>query len=230
MNSSLNCLSAFGRIGTRRRRRWLRTPCSEVSIAFRLSDELGPRNAPATRRCVLASQLPFGFRTNWDGGLPVSSGALAQESQLPFGFRTNWDRNGRSRSTMGRRVSWSQLPFGFRTNWDSSSLSFAIASWYSGESQLPFGFRTNWDEMAWNGEPCFVVVNVSIAFRLSDELGLSKRRSLRCEALEVSIAFRLSDELGLSRNLHNPNDSQILVSIAFRLSDELGRDAGRGSR
>ncbi len=92
---------------------------SLVSIAFRLSDELGLNDENG--KLVppeLLSQLPFGFRTNWDhtDWRPEFGGEI--KSQLPFGFRTNWDVDEATQMTVEARDQ-SQLPFGFRTNWDS---------------------------------------------------------------------------------------------------------------
>ena len=120
-----------------------------------------------------------------------------------------------------------------------------------GMSQLPFGFRTNWDMLTENGYKC-LTPKVSIAFRLSDELGLPLDYEDRLVAVVglnclsafgrigttikkgkqhdkhsdlVSIAFRLSDELGPALfGSDTAKTERLLVSIAFRLSDELGHN------
>ena len=68
---------------------------AEVSIAFRLSDEVGQEMLDDYLNGEEdVSQLPFGFRTKWDRKdeqLVEKLVDIKLKSQLPFGFRTNWD-------------------------------------------------------------------------------------------------------------------------------------------
>ena len=119
----LNCLSAFERSGTGTDSRTLTELYDDVSIAFRLSNEVGPprRGRPCGGRrrrlnCLSAFERS-GTWSRWRRGR-----SLRRVSQLPFGFRTKWDSSTRRTSTTDSGSS-SQLPFGFRTKWDSIAFS-----------------------------------------------------------------------------------------------------------
>ena len=88
------------------------------------------------------SQLPFGFRTKWDGHRqPHAHGAVRRRLNCLSAF----ERSGTAAAgpPVRRKTAPSQLPFGFRTKWDVEPMATGTKS----------------------------PTSVSIAFRLSNEVG-----------------------------------------------------------
>ena len=217
--SGLNCLSAFGRIGTRLRRSIRRPAFARVSIAFRLSDELGLRMS--TSDGTSPPDVSIAFRLSDELGHPQDRYQAVNhlKSQLPFGFRTNWDP-------------FEYTDFEVEDKWCLNCLSAfgrigtrQQSCRHRQQSPRRLNCLSAFGRIGTRirSSPSQTWANVSIAFRLSDELGPANCciHSL-VFMVRVSIAFRLSDELGPQNSVCPADKAGQHVSIAFRLSDELG--------
>ncbi len=93
------------------------------------------------------SQLPFGFRTNWDKLAEILSDCPAI-SGVSIAFRLS-DELGRLRARLHllHEEGGSQLPFGFRTNWDREDKPLFVFTAGEWGTQLPFSLRTDWDSI-----------------------------------------------------------------------------------
>ena len=119
----LNCLSAWERFGTFGVTLSYESVDGDVSIAFRLGNDLGPDRRLATARRIhqglncLSAWERFGTMRS------ARHSSAAAESQLPFGLGTIWDTRTETATTPGSCPS--QLPFGLGTIWDFSEWASA---------------------------------------------------------------------------------------------------------
>ena len=189
-----------------------------VSIAFRLSDELGPRRRRG-RQPLRPPRVSIAFRLSDELGPAPSTTIRPRKprSQLPFGFRTNWDTFSlRAQSTTRPRVS-----IAFRLSDELGPSPSARKETHDRQVSIAFRLSDELGLQDLQ-EDTLEKARVSIAFRLSDELGRAiviSLSSVGASSLNCLSAFGRIGTRVRPRQVRERGDQ---VSIAFRLSDELG--------